>query len=161
MKRVVLMLFAAFLSACALYASDEVNPTPSPDSSYVAFTSGGDLFVRPSAGGEVLRLTSDGSDVVLNGYASWVYYEEIFGRPSRYKAFWWSPDSRKIAFYRFDNTEVRMFPIYSPYGSKGGALNETRYPLAGDSNPRVRIGIISLDNPSKVVWADFDENEDQ
>ena len=161
MKRVVLMLFAAFLSACALYASDEVNPTPSPDSSYVAFTSGGDLFVRPLAGGEVLRLTSDGSDVVLNGYASWVYYEEIFGRPSRYKAFWWSPDSRKIAFYRFDNTEVRMFPIYSPYGSKGGALNETRYPLAGDSNPRVRIGIISLDNPSKVVWADFDENEDQ
>lgn len=159
MKRFLLVPAFALLCACA-FALDEVNPTPSPDSSYVAFTSGGDLYVRP-AGGEALRLTSDGSDLILNGYASWVYYEEIFGRPSRYRAFWWSPDSRKLAFYRFDNSEVRMFPIYSPYGSKGGSLSETRYPLAGDPNPSVKIGIISLDNPSKVVWADFDPSEDQ
>ena len=159
MKRSILLFAASLFAFCAL--AQETNPTYSPDSTLVAFTSGGDLFVRPAAGGEAVRLTDDGSDVILNGYASWVYYEEIFGRSSRYKAFWWSPDSRKLAFYRFDNSVVRMFPIYSPYGSKGGSLSETRYPLAGDPNPAVRVGIVSLDEPSKIVWADFDEAEDQ
>ena len=159
MKRITILLVC--MALCAGLRAEEVNPTPSPDSTYIAYTSGGDLYVRPAAGGEVLRLTSDGSDVILNGYASWVYYEEIFGRPSRYRAFWWSPDSRKLAFYRFDNSVVEMFPIYSPYGSKGGSLSETRYPLAGDPNPKVRIGIVDLESPDRIVWADFDEDDDQ
>ena len=71
-----------------------VNLTYSPDSTKLAFTRDNDLYVVDIASGEETRLTYDGSDVILNGYASWVYYEEIFGRPSRYKAFWWSPDSR-------------------------------------------------------------------
>ena len=150
-----------FLTLLVAAAVAIVNPTYSPDSTLVAYTSGGDLYVRSVSDGAVCRITDDGSDVILNGYASWVYYEEIFGRPSRYRAFWWSPDSRKLAFYRFDNSVVKMFPIYSPYGSKGGSLSETRYPLAGDPNPAVRVGIVSMDEPSKIVWADFDETEDQ
>jgi len=159
MKRLILLFAAALVYTGAL--AQETNPTYSPDSSMVAYTSGGDLFVRPAAGGQAIRLTEDGSDVILNGYASWVYYEEIFGRPSRYKAFWWSPDSRKLAFYRFDNSVVKMFPIYSPYGGKGGSLSETRYPLAGDPNPNVKVGIVNLDNPQDIVWADFDPEADQ
>ena len=159
MKRLILLFAAALVYTGAL--AQEMNPTYSPDSSMVAYTSGGDLFVRPAAGGQAIRLTEDGSDVILNGYASWVYYEEIFGRPSRYKAFWWSPDSRKLAFYRFDNSVVKMFPIYSPYGGKGGSLSETRYPLAGDPNPNVKVGIVNLDNPQDIVWADFDPEADQ
>ena len=88
-----------------------VNLTYSPDSTRLAFTRNNDLYVVDIATGNETRLTYDGSDVILNGYASWVYYEEIFGRPSRYKAFWWSPDSKKLAFYRFDNSCVPMFPI--------------------------------------------------
>lgn len=159
MKRLILLIAA--ILPLGLANAQETNPTYSPDSTMVAFTMEGDLYVRPADGGDALKLTSDGTDVILNGYASWVYYEEIFGRPSRYKAFWWSPDSRKLAFYRFDNSAVEMFPIYSPYGAKGGSLSETRYPLAGDPNPSVRIGIIDLASPDKIVWADFDENEDQ
>ena len=132
----------------------------SPDSSYLAYTKGNDLYVLRSTDGRELRLTDDGSSLILNGYASWVYYEEIFGRPSRYRAFWWSPDSRKIAFYRFDNSRVPMFPIYSPFG-QDGKLSQTRYPKAGEENPQVRIGIIDLDSPQKTVWADFDPAEDQ
>src|SRR5512139_2156189 len=52
------------------------------------------------------QLTNDGTDVILNGYASWVYFEEILGRASRYKSFWWSPDSKKIAYMRMDESEV-------------------------------------------------------
>ena len=139
-----------------------VNLTYSPDSTRLAFTRDNDLYVVDIASGAETRLTFDGSDVILNGYASWVYYEEIFGRPSRYKAFWWSPDSKKIGFYRFDNSQVPMFPIYSAFANPsaaasqsqsprvtdlalGGSLSETRYPKAGQTNPQVRIGIVDLD----------------
>ena len=165
-----------------------VNMTYSPDSTKIAFTRDNDLYYVDIASGKETRLTFDGSDVILNGYASWVYYEEIFGRASRYKAFWWSPDSRKIGFYRFDNTEVPMFPIYSAFANPsaaasqsqsprvtdlgiGGALSETRYPKCGQTNPQVRIGIVEIpgqagndvipDSIGNIVWADFDPTLDQ
>ena len=202
------------VKAPAKYAAFPVRPegaanlTYSPDSTKLAFTRDNDLYVVDIASGEETRLTYDGSDVILNGYASWVYYEEILGRSSNYKAFWWSPDSKKIGFYRFDNTEVPVFPIYSAFGKDyaghesypllapagspspkvtnldlGGSLSETRYPKAGQTNPQVRIGVVDLASmsqpvtsspsalgtsvtslgefPSPIVWADFDETEDQ
>lgn len=148
-------LFSILLSAALALIQ---NPTPSPDSTLTAFTSGGDLYVAST---DTLRLTFDGSSTVYNGYASWVYYEEVFGRSSRYKAFWWSPDSRYLAFWRFDDTQVRMFPIYSPFGGEGGSLVQTRYPLAGEANPKVRIGIADLQQGGKVCWADFDYSVEQ
>ena len=177
------------VSAPARYASFPVQPeravnlTYSPDSTKLAFTRDNDLYVVDIASGKETRLTFDGTDLILNGYASWVYYEEILGRPSRYKAFWWSPDSRKIGFYRFDNTDVPLFPIYSAFPDPqaaasqsqspkvtdlalGGSLSETRYPKAGQTNPEVRIGIVDLESASAdaapdIIWADFDEKEDQ
>ena len=138
-----------------------VNLTFSPDSSMLAFNRGNDLYVIDIATEKETRLTFDGSELILNGYSSWVYFEEVFGRPANYRSFWWSPDSRKIGFYRYDNTEVPMFPIYSPFG-QDGKLHQTRYPKAGEPNPKVRIGIADLDRPGAgIVWADFDENEDQ
>ena len=165
-----------------------VNLTYSPDSTMLAFTRDNDLYVVNLADSVETRLTFDGSDVILNGYASWVYYEEIFGRPTKYKAFWWSPDSRKLAFYRFDNSSVPMFPIYSafadPIGAAsqsqspkvtdlalGGSLSQTRYPKAGQENPKVRIGVVdvissassvlSSEGQISIAWADFDEQKDQ
>ncbi len=156
-----------------------VNLTFSPDSTKLAFTRDNDLYVVDIATGAETRLTHDGTDLILNGYASWVYYEEILGRATRYKAFWWSPDSKKIGFYRFDNTNVPLFPIYSssanPEAAKvryqspkvtdlglGGSLSETRYPKAGQTNPEVKIGMVDITaaEPS-IVWADFDPTLDQ
>src|SRR5574341_1502522 len=65
------------------------------------------------------QYTSDGTDAIYNGWASWVYYEEILGRPSRYRAFWWSPDSKQLAFYRFDDSKVPVFPLYNAEGVHG------------------------------------------
>ena len=163
-----------------------VNLTYSPDSTKIAFTRNNDLYVVDIASGAETRLTFDGTELILNGYASWVYYEEILGRSSNYKAFWWSPDSKKIGFYRFDNTQVPVFPIYSAYGKDyaghssyplpsppgspspkvtnmglGGSLSETRYPKCGQTNPQVRIGVVELEGDQSIVWADFDETEDQ
>lgn len=142
-----------------------VNPTWSPDSAYVAYTRANDLYVYETATETVRRLTWDGSAVILNGYASWVYYEEIFGRPSRYRAFWWSPDGKTLAFYRFDDSAVPMFPIYSAAG-QDGTLRQTRYPKAGECNPSVRIGFVEMaaltdSTAAPTVWADFPEDADQ
>ncbi len=137
-----------------------INETKSPDGLLTAYTrEDNNLYVKDDKGVE-RQLTFDGSELVLNGYASWVYYEEIFGRPSKYKAFWWSPDSKKLAFYRFDNSRVPMFPIYSPFGQQG-SLTRTRYPKAGEPNPEVRVGIVSVESDEDVVWADFEIGVDQ
>lgn len=130
-----------------------VNLTYSPDSTRVAFTRDNDLYVVDRASRDTVRLTADGASTVYNGYASWVYYEEIFGRQSNYRAFWWSPDSKKVAYYRFDDTQVPMFPIYSPFG-QNGVLRETHYPKAGQKNPLVQVRIADLESGKTVTAFD-------
>lgn len=137
----------------------EINPTLSPDQEWVAFTRKNDLYTIHVASGKEYRLTTDGTDLILNGYASWVYFEEILGRPTRYKSFWWSPNSKQLVFMRMDDTKVPLFPIYSEAGQHGYSEN-TRYPKAGDTNPTVKIGFTSPEGGS-VTWADFNEQDDQ
>lgn len=137
----------------------EKNPTLSPDGSQVAYTRNNDLYSIDINTGIETRYTNDGSDLIYNGWASWVYYEEILGRPTRYKAFWWSPDSKRIAFMRFDDSKVPVFPIYNSSGQHG-FLENTRYPKAGDRNPEVKMGLVNLGTQG-IVWADFNEKDDQ
>ncbi len=138
---------------------EEKNPVLSPDNQYVAFTRNHDLYTVRVADGNEFRHTNDGTDLIYNGWASWVYYEEILGRASNYRAFWWSPDSRSLAFMRFDDTDVPLFSIYSSKGQHGFWEN-TRYPKAGDPNPSVKVGFVPVEG-GKVVWADFNEKDDQ
>lgn len=159
MRKIFAIALFLSLGMASMHAED-MNVTTSPDGTRAAFTRDNDIWVRDLATGAETRLTTDGNDLILNGYASWVYYEEILGRSSKYKAFWWSPDSRRIGYYRFDNTRVPMFPIYSPFG-QDGSLHLTRYPKAGETNPSVKVGIIDLEVPGKTVWADFDYGQDQ
>lgn len=140
-------------------ADEELNPTLSPDGKYVAFTRNNDLYAVEVATGKEIRYTTDATDVIYNGYASWVYFEEILGRATRYKAFWWAPDSKHLAFMRFDDTKVPMFPINGSTGQHG-YVEKTRYPKAGDPNPEVKIGFAPTEG-GKVVWADFNEKDDQ
>jgi dipeptidyl-peptidase-4 len=137
----------------------EMNPTFSPDSQYIAFTRNNDLYTIHIESRKETRLTTDGSDVILNGYASWIYFEEILGRSSRYRSFWWSPDSKTIAFMRMDQSMVPMFPIYSEEGQHG-YIEETRYPKPGDKNPEVKIGFVSATG-SNITWADFNARDNQ
>ena len=139
--------------------AEEKNPTFSPDSNYVAYTKNNNLYTVNISTRKENQLTTDGTSTMLNGWASWVYYEEIFGRPTHYRAFWWRPDSKQLAFMHFDESMVPMFPIYNSEGSHG-FVEETRYPKAGDKNPEVKIGFISPEGGS-TVWAEFNEKEDQ
>jgi dipeptidyl-peptidase 4 len=138
---------------------DARHLTYSPDEQWAAYTLNNNLFVHAIKTGKDIQLTIDGSETILNGHASWVYFEEILGRRSQYKAFWWSPDSKRICYMRFDDSQVPVFPIYWSDGQHGRLENE-RYPKAGDKNPEVKIGIASVET-GQTVWTDFNPKEDQ
>lgn len=137
----------------------EVNPTLSPDGNYVAYTKNNNLYTVNLTTKKETKLTTDGSELILNGYASWVYFEEILGRPSQYKSFWWSPNSKNIAYFRSDDTEVPLFTITNADGQHG-KMESLRYPKVGDKNPEVKVGIVSPDGGT-TTWADFNEKDDQ
>lgn len=136
----------------------ERNPHFSPDGKYVAYTRGHNLYALDIAKGLEYQLTKDGSKTVYNGWASWVYYEEILGRRSDFAAFWWSPDSKKLAFLRFDDRPVPSFPLVSSDGAHG-KLEIERYPKAGDSNPFVKLGVVPATG-GDIVWADTEPEAD-
>jgi dipeptidyl-peptidase-4 len=136
----------------------EQNPRFSPDRKWIAYTRDHNLFAYDLENSVEHQYTTDGSDTVYNGWSSWVYNEEILGRSSRYAAFWWSPDSKQIAYMRFDDSPVPVFPIYHADGQHGELENQ-RYPKAGDPNPFVRMGVVKVAD-GKTVWMDFDPKAD-
>lgn len=140
----------------------EVNARFSPDGIKIAYTKNKDLYVYALAAGREIRLTFDASDRIYNGYASWVYMEEILGRSSRYAAFWWSPDGSKIAYLRTDESDVPIFTLNRLDEPDGihGKLEQVPYPKAGDPNPKVKMGIADLSS-GKTTWVKTDYSIDQ
>jgi dipeptidyl-peptidase-4 len=137
---------------------DEQNPRFSPDGKWVAYTRDSNLYAYDLTNEVEHQYTTDGSDTVYNGWSSWVYMEEILGRASRYAAFWWSPDSAKLAFMRFDDGPVPVFPIYHADGQHG-EIERQRYPKAGDPNPYAQMGVVSVAD-GKLAWVDFESKAD-
>ncbi|MCU0645317.1 MAG: DPP IV N-terminal domain-containing protein, partial [bacterium] len=76
----------------------------SPDGTMLAYVRDNDLYIYHLENGIETRLTTDGSDTILNGTLSWVYWEEVFGRQDI--AYWWSDDSKAIAFLQTDDSPV-------------------------------------------------------
>lgn len=139
--------------------AEEKIPQLSPDGKKVAYVKNNNLYAYDVDNEKEIQFTNDGTDLIYNGWASWVYMEEILGRSTAYNAFWWSPNSEIICFLRFDDNPVPDFPIYHADGQHG-ELEHQRYPKAGDPNPFVKFGIANI-KTGKVVWADFDEKADQ
>ena len=138
--------------------AEEQNPRFSPDGRWLAYTRDNNLFAYDLVAGVEHQYTADGSDTVYNGWSSWVYMEEILGRASNHAAFWWSPDSSRLAFMRFDDSPVPVFPIYHADGQHG-RLERQRYPKSGDPNPTVRMGVVPVAG-GPLAWMDFEEGAD-
>ena len=115
------------------------DPKFSPDSKWISFSRSANLFAVNIASGETTTLTSGGSEEVLKGKLDWVYPEELDART----AYWWSPDSKKIAYYEMDERPVTRYPIMD-MSSPTGATEYTRYPQAGEANPVVRVGVVDV-----------------
>ncbi|NND32906.1 MAG: prolyl oligopeptidase family serine peptidase [Saprospiraceae bacterium] len=128
-------------------SSEEKNARLAFDKKTIAYTKDHDLYVYDIKKNIERRLTYDGSETVYNGWASWVYYEEILGRSSNHAAFWWSPDSRKLAFLRFDDAAVPEFRLLRSSGQHGD-MELMYYPKAGDTNPNVQFIIVDVETGS-------------
>ncbi|MFV1967769.1 MAG: DPP IV N-terminal domain-containing protein [Pirellulaceae bacterium] len=123
----------------------------SPDGQTVAFVRDYDLYVVEVATASEHRLTYDGTDLLRNGKADWVYFEEIYHRS--WRAFKWAPNSRAIVFQQFDGSPVGSFTVLNHVGSEQG-VETTRYPLAGTPNPKVRLGTINVADGA-IRWIDL------
>ncbi len=132
-------------------AEVERDPKLSPDNRYVSFRRGSDLYSMEIASKVVTRLTTSGSDTLLNGQADWVYPEEL----DLDTAHWWSPDSRYIAYLQFDIAHEPVYPQVSLLNARG-VLEPERYPKAGDPNAEVRVGIVPVSG-GETKWMDFGE----
>ena len=135
--------------------SVEKSPRFSPDCSKLAFIRDNDLFIYDFKNKREKQITHDGSETILNGTLSWVYWEEIFGRQDI--GFWWSNDSKAISFLQTDESLVSKmyFLNHRPVESE---LITQRYPKAGTDNPEVRLGIFEISNP-RIKWAKLEDYE--
>jgi dipeptidyl-peptidase-4 len=129
----------------------EKAPNFSPDGNYLAYVFKNDLYIYNIPNNTTDQLTTDGSETILNGNLSWVYWEEIFGRKNI--AYWWSGDSKNIAFLRTDETGVGIvhFLDFKPQTPR---LIKQPYPKAGTQNPEVTVHIIDIQN-KKISPVDF------
>ena len=129
----------------------------SPDGSRVAFVRGGNLFVADPTAGSERQLTFDGRfNHIINGLPDWVYEEEF----SFARAFAWSPDGRKIAYLRFDESRVKQ---YNMNRFAGGLYPENytfKYPKAGEQNSVVELYCCDAADGS-TVRMDTGEQTDQ
>ena len=112
----------------------------SPDGKYVAFVYENNLYLKDLMTSRITRVTTDGlKNHILNGEPDWVYEEEF----TLTTGFYWSPDSRKLAYYRFDESDVREYYLLL-YDSIYPELVSYKYPKAGETNSLVDICIYDL-----------------
>lgn len=123
----------------------------SPDGRMVAFVRDSNLHVVELSTQREHPITNDGDATLLNGKLDWVYSEEVYGRGS-YRAYWWSPDSSRLAFLQTSEHAVPEFTVvdHIPYRQTVETWN---YPKAGDPNPTVRLGIASAAGGA-ITWTD-------
>lgn len=128
----------------------------SPDGEFIAFVRDNNLWVVDLETQTERALTTGGADDHRFGKASWVYYEEIFWRD--WKAYWWSPDSQKIAFFETDSASVPHFTIIHD-GEEPQRAETVRYPKPGDRNPHVLLHVVDRAGgaPRQLDLTDYDE----
>ena len=109
----------------------------SPDKQLKAFYKDRNMWLSAPDGSHAVQLSTDGSekDRIKYGTASWVYGEELDQRT----AMWWSPDSRKIAYYRFDEKPVLDFYLQMNQTQVQDTLDVEAYPKPGKPNPIVDL----------------------
>lgn len=138
--------------------SDEEEVQISPDGSYISFVRKHDLYAIHVSSGRQLRLTTTGSDSLLNGKLDWVYQEELVGR-GIFKGYWWGPNSRYIAYLQFDESPVPEYPMVD-WMSVHPELTLMNYPKAGDPNPNVRLGVLPIEDRPETVWMETGSGDD-
>ena len=120
----------------------------SPDGALTAFYKDRNVWISSADDSEARAVTTDGSITsrIKYGTASWVYGEEL----SQRTAMWWSPDSRKIAYYRFDERDVRDYYVALNQTQVQASLDTEAFPKAGTPNPTVDLFVYDVASRQSV-----------
>lgn len=121
----------------------QMHATFSPDGNKVAFVRNNNMFVVDLVTRKETQITKDGKwNHIINGNADWVYEEEF----SFSKAFFWSPDSKKIAFYKFNESKVKEYNMQRWGGQKQSYAIDYRfkYPKAGEDNSTIQVLVYNI-----------------
>ncbi len=139
-------------------------PTFSDDGERIAFVRDNNIFIKSLKFGTENQVTFDGEkNKIINGVPDWVYEEEF----SYNKALWWSPDTKFLAFVRFDETQVPDFTM-PLYGGEKPHLKDFqlypgeetfKYPKAGEKNSKVTVLVHELRSKTNMK-VDIGEDED-
>jgi dipeptidyl-peptidase-4 len=120
----------------------------SPDGTGVGYERDGNMFVYDLEAKHETQLTSDAKPTSYNGHFDWVYEEE-FGLAQAWN---WSPDNRYIAYWHLDESAEPVIQV-SDFAGRHTEWTSIRIPQPGDSNPRVRIGVVDT-RSGRSVWLD-------
>ena len=111
----------------------------SPDATRAAYVRDNNLYVEDLKSGAITPLTTDGSPFIINGTSDWVYEEELALRDG----FEWSPDGKRIAYFRFDQSGVSEFALINYTDTLYPVITKYPYPKAGQTNAAVRVGVVN------------------
>lgn len=126
----------------------QAGSATSPDRKSKAIFRDRNIWLTDAKGENEVAVTTDGSEKgrIKYGSASWVYGEELFQR----SAMWWSPDSKKLAYYRFDETQVADYYLALNQTSLQDKLDVEPYPKAGAPNPVVDLFVYDVAEKKSV-----------
>ncbi len=115
----------------------------SPDGKLMAFTKDRNMYLSNPDGSNVIAITTDGNpeNQIKYGIATWVYGEELGQRT----AMWWSPDSKKVAFYRFDEKGAQKYYVLLDQLKLYDSLEVMSYPKVGADNLPVDLMVYDLE----------------
>jgi dipeptidyl-peptidase-4 len=130
-----------------------LDPKFSPDGKHISYVLDHDLYVLALADGKERRLTRGGSEKLTHGLAEFVAQEEM----SRHTGYWWSPDSKHLAYEESDADGVEVWYVADPAHPEQQGL-ASYYPRPGKSNVKVRLGIIPVTG-GDTVWLDWDREK--
>ena len=122
----------------------------SPDGSRVAYVRDSNIYTQDLSDMHITPLTTDGAAKLINGTSDWVNEEEL-GIRDGYR---WSPDSRSIAFWQFNTTEVPEFHLIDNTAGLYPRITSFPYPKVGQVNSAVRIGVVDT-HGGNVLWLDI------
>jgi dipeptidyl-peptidase-4 len=127
-----------------------VDPKFAPDGKSISYVLDQDVYVNDLATGQEHRVTFGGTEPVSHGLAEFVAREEM----NRFSGYWWSPDSRFLAFQETDASDVEVWHVADPTKPEDPPY-PSRYPRPGKANAKVRLGVIPV-NGGGTVWIQWD-----
>ncbi len=130
-----------------------VDPKFSPDGKLVSYVLDQDVYTIDPRTQTESRVTKGGTERKTHGLAEFVAQEEM----NRFTGYWWSPDSKRIAYQESDAANVETWHVADPVYPENSPL-PSFYPRPGKANVTVRLGVVGLDG-GETVWVEWDRKK--